>query len=236
MAYRSAQRGLGHRLGAILLFALCASAQIGACAGPNDGAFAHTFYLVRHGAFVADPKADPALGPGLTALGIAQARMVGARFHGLPVRFDSMMSSTMTRARETAAVMHEAMPDVPMAQPSALIAECGPPTGPVPGESQSACEARLETAFAQFLVPAHGAVRNDVIVAHSNVIRWFVTKALGVDTRAWTGMNLAHASVTVIRVNPNGTMSVLSVGDVGHLPPNLQSWGTDADPQLTVPK
>ncbi len=49
-----------------------------------------TVYLIRHGAYVADRNADPQLGPGLTPLGIAQARLVAARLNGSGVSFDSM--------------------------------------------------------------------------------------------------------------------------------------------------
>ena len=93
----------------------------------------------------------------------------------------------------------------------------------------------LNEAFNQLFVPATGAARSDVVVCHGDVIRYFVMKALGVDTKAWLGMSVAHASLTVILVRADGSMTVLAVGDVGHLPPNMQSWG-DSDPQLIVPK
>ena len=200
--------------------------------------FTRTIYLVRHGAYVQDDKADPSTGPGLTALGIAQARLVAARLRGMPVHFYSMTSSTMTRARETAAVMHETLSDVPMAQ-SASLSECGPPTWKAkveaPSEESLQCQSRIEDAFKTYFIPAEKAHENNIIVAHGNVIRYFVAKALGVDTRAWLGMSVAHVSLTLVRVKADGSMSVLSVGDVGHLPPNMQSWGTDADLQLSVP-
>jgi len=44
------------------------------------------------------------------------------------------------------------------------------------------------------------------------------------------------AGITEVRVRANGAMTVLSVGDIGHIPPNLQSWGDDSDPQLLIPK
>ena len=200
-------------------------------------AFPRTIYLVRHGAYVSDPMADPELGPGLTPLGIAQARLLAARMRGMNVRLDSMTSSTMTRARETAAVMHETLSDVPLNQ-SPQLSECTPPwesQGETPDE-QVACAKRLDTAFAERFTPAGGSERHDVVVAHGNVIRYLVTKALGVDTRAWTNMSIAHASLTVIRISANGSMVVLAVGDAGHIPPNMQGWGNDSDPQLVVPK
>jgi serine/threonine-protein phosphatase PGAM5 len=214
---------------------------------PAAGAFAdttartpptHTIYLVRHGAYDTQAKADPQSGPGLTSLGIAESQMVAARLRSMPVHFDSMTSSTMTRARETAAVIHEALPDVPFDR-SPQLSECTPPVpGKLEGESaaeMAACAKRLDSVFQARFKPAIGADRNDVLVCHGNVIRYLVMRALGVDPRAWVGMSIAHTSVSVIRVRADGSMTVLSVGDVGHVPENMQSWGTQSDPQLVVP-
>jgi serine/threonine-protein phosphatase PGAM5 len=198
----------------------------------------HTLYLIRHGAYVADRNADPQLGPGITALGVAQARLIAARLNGSGVAFDSMTSSTMQRARDTAAVMHETLASVPVAQ-SPLLRECTPPLveaadGEVARE-QAACAKQLDQAFAEFFTPARNANRNDILVAHGNVIRYMVMKALKVDTRAWLGMTVPHASMTVIRVQPDGSFKVLAVGDSGHIPSPLLSWGDADDRQLAVP-
>ncbi|HZF15000.1 MAG TPA: histidine phosphatase family protein [Steroidobacteraceae bacterium] len=201
-------------------------------------AYAHTIYLVRHGSCDDDPKADPALGPSLNTLGIAQARLIAARLRGMPFHFDSMTSSTMTRARETATIIHDSLGEV-MFGGSARFSECMPPAirkfPDEKPEEQAACAQRLDEAFAAVFVPKRTATRNDLIVAHGNVIRYFVMKALKADTRLWPAMSVAHASLTVIRVKGDGTMSVLAIGDVGHIPPNLQSWGGDADPRLATP-
>jgi serine/threonine-protein phosphatase PGAM5 len=202
--------------------------------------FTHTLYLVRHGAYETHAVQASPDGPGLTPLGIAQARLIAARLRGLPARLDSMTSSTMTRARETAAVMHETL-DIPLQQ-SALLRECTPPmanANPAKGlDPQEAvdCTHRLDEVFKEYFVPASGAARSDVLIAHGNVIRYFVMKALGVTTTNRIRMSVAHASLTVIQVTPNGDFRILSVGDVGHLSPNLQSGTTDSDPQLVVPK
>jgi serine/threonine-protein phosphatase PGAM5 len=200
--------------------------------------FARTIYLVRHGAYVPDPAADPQLGSGLTPLGIAQARLLAARFRGMNVRLDSMTSSTMTRARETAVVMHETLSDGPLDQSPQLV-ECTPPYGwtqSQPVDEQVACANRLDAVFAERFTPARGAARHDVLVAHGNVIRYLVTKALRVDTRAWAMMSVANASLSVVQISADGSMLVLSVGDIGHIPPSMQGWGRDSDPHLVVPK
>jgi serine/threonine-protein phosphatase PGAM5 len=202
------------------------------------GAFIRTIYLLRHGAYNTEVKVDPEVGGPLTPLGIAEARLVGSRLRALPVHFDSITSSTMERARETAAIVHEALPDVELRQSSDL-SECTPPTSrALQGElsdEQAACAKRLDQVFDERFKQATTANRNDLIVAHGNVIRFLVMKALGVDTRAWPGFSVAHGSLTVIRIRADGTMSVLAVGDLGHIPPNLQSWGNAADPQLVKP-
>jgi serine/threonine-protein phosphatase PGAM5 len=197
-----------------------------------------TLYLVRHGAYVPDRNADPKFGPGLTPLGVAQARLIAARLSGSGVAFDSMTSSTLLRARETAAVMHETLTSVPLAQ-SPLISECTPPVlEATEGEAASEraeCARQLDQAFAGFFTTVKGAKRNDILVAHGNVIRYLVVKALKVDPRAWLGMSVAHASLTVIQVQPDGSMKVLGVGDSGHIPSPLLSWGDQNDRQLVVP-
>ena len=60
-------------------------------------------------------------------------------------------------------------------------------------------------------------------------------KALKVDAPVWAGMSVAHASLTVIEVRPDGSARVLAVGDSGHIPSPLVSWGDANDRQLTVP-
>ena len=209
-----------------------------AFAAQAQQAVPRTIYLVRHGAYVPDPKADPQLGPGLTALGVAQARLIAARLSGSGVTFDSMTSSTLQRAKDTAAVMHETLSSVPVSH-SALLRECTPPVydeAPADEAAQRAtCAKQLDQAFAEFISPAKGAKRNDILVAHGNVIRYLIVKTLKVDPRAWLGMSMPHASLTVIQVQPDGSARVLAVGDSGHIPSPLMSWGDANDRQLVVP-
>lgn len=196
-----------------------------------------TVYLVRHGAYLPDPKADPQAGPGLSTLGIAQARLIGTRLRSMPIAFDSLTSSTMTRAQQTAAIIHEQIADVPAAS-SPLISECTPPARVELRDSPAslkACKDRLDAAFAKFFTPATGASRNDVLVCHGNVIRYLTTRALGVDPQSWIAMSVAHTSVTIVQILGDNAFRVIAVGDMGHVPPTLQSWGDDADPNLVAP-
>jgi serine/threonine-protein phosphatase PGAM5 len=136
--------------------------------------------------------------------------------------------------------MHETLKSVPLTS-SDLLRECAPPSradNVSDADSlvdRKECKEQLDQAFAQFFVPAYGAPETDVLVAHGNVIRYLVTKALGVDTKAWIGMSVAHASVTMIQIFGAGKFEVITVGDVGHLPPNMQSGAIDEPHDLKVP-
>ncbi len=227
------------------LFALACAALAGAASVPTWPAddpppalFSRTIVLVRHGAYDIHSFRELSDGPGLTPLGIAQSRLVAARLRGFSAVATELISSTMLRARETADVIHESLRSVPVKR-SDLLRECTPPVRPDAkgGQraDQQACQTLLDQAFERYFMPARGMEARDILVCHGNVIRYFVTRALQVDTRSWGRMDVPHASLTVIRVRPNGTMSVLSVGDIGHIPPNMQSFGNDADPQLIAP-
>lgn len=202
---------------------------------------ARTIILVRHGNYVDDPGADKQLGPHLSPIGVAQANLVAARLAGLPTRFDAMYVSPVQRARDTAAVIAKSFPGRHFDVVNDL-AECTPPTRRAdlmarekPSEL-SACKAQLDRVFAKYFVPARGHEETDLMVCHGNVIRYLVTRALDVDTKAWLQMSVGNASITKIHINADGTFTVISVGDVGHIPPNLRTSATgDPNRSLSIP-
>jgi len=91
----------------------------------------------------------------------------------------------------------------------------------------------LDRVFDAYFRPAAGRAQTDLLVCHGNVIRYLVTRALGVDTAAWLEMSVGHASITHIRVEADGRYKVISIGDVGHLPPALRS-GASGDPKRSL--
>jgi serine/threonine-protein phosphatase PGAM5 len=209
-----------------------ATACVPAATPAADAAATRTIILVRHGEYDANPNADRKLGPHLSALGIAQAHLVGARLAGLPGSIDGLHMSPMNRARDTAGVIAQ---DFPGRHFDVLddLAECTPPSRRDTGDTQAdmaACQAQLDRVFATWFKASADGDRTDLFVCHGNVIRYLVTRALGVDTKAWLQMSIGHASVTKIRIGPDGSMQVIALGDVGHLPPNMLS-GTSADPE-----
>jgi serine/threonine-protein phosphatase PGAM5 len=100
----------------------------------------------------------------------------------------------------------------------------------------AACTKQLDRLFARYFRPAAGHPQTDLMVCHGNVIRSMVTRALGVDPAAWLEMSVGNASITRILVEADGRYKVISVGDLGHLPPSLHT-GATGDPvrSLEVP-
>jgi serine/threonine-protein phosphatase PGAM5 len=228
---------------AIVVAALLAviSVAVFAAEPESTGDGVRTVYLIRHGEYDHDDERDPDIGRGLVPLGVAQARILGSRLRALPVEMTSLHSSTMTRARETALVIGEEFPHLEL-ETSRSIRECTPPTWreevmaeEVPADVE-ACTKQLEEAFPIYLAPSPDADRHDIIVCHGNVIRYFVTKVLKVDTEAWLGMSIGNCSLTVVTVFADGTMKLLSYSDVGHLSPNLTTRTAPGKPKnLAVP-
>jgi serine/threonine-protein phosphatase PGAM5 len=216
---------------------------VSACAPAADSPAlaARTIVLVRHGNYAPDPNADARLGPGLSPLGVAQAHLLGARLATMQPRFDALYASPLQRARDTAAIIGT---DFPGRQFKVIddLAECTPPSrqpgimAGVGSEESAACKAQLERIYAEYFRPATGKDRTELFVCHGNVIRYLVTRALGVDTAAWPAMSVGHASITRIRIEANGSIKVISVGDVGHLPPNMLTGAAgDSERSLAIP-
>ena len=208
---------------------------------PGDGPEGSRYlYLIRHGQYDYEDDSDPDVGKALVALGVAQARLVAARLSSLPVEMTTLRSSTMTRARQTALIMGEDLPGLELEQ-SRLLRECTPPTwredivADIDPAEMSECVDQLETAYAEFFVPSPDSDRHEIIVCHGNVIRYFVTKVLGVDTMAWLGMSIGNCSMTVVRIDVDGRMKLLMYADVGHIPPNLQTGLDSKEKYLVVP-
>lgn len=224
----------------LALSCLVATCVPAAAAEPAPAA--REIVLVRHGNYVADAGVDEKIGPPLSPIGVAQARLAGARLRGEWSRLDGLHVSPMQRARDTAAAIGAEFPGRAFDVVDDL-AECTPPTrraevmAKEKPEDAAACKARLDRVFATYFRAAQGAARTELFVCHGNVIRYLVTRALGVDGTAWLEMSVGHASLTRIRVEPDGRFKVIAVGDVGHIPANLRTGASgDAERSLAAPR
>jgi serine/threonine-protein phosphatase PGAM5 len=194
-----------------------------------------TVVLIRHGEYV---HGDESVDEGhLVTLGKQQSRMVAARLDAWPIDFDSIQASTYNRARETGEIIAQWFPQLQLTLHDDLR-ECTMATWRQdimenldPGEAEQ-CEARLERAFARiFVPPTKGRDEHDIVVCHGNVIRWMVTKVLGVEPASWLQMSIANCSITVVQVRSDGAMKLISFGDSGHIPYEMTSYPGTLAPQ-----
>lgn len=186
----------------------------------------HYVYLIRHGQYDHDDTTDSRTGKHLVALGHEQARLTGERLAKLPVEIATFVSSEYTRARETADDIGEVIHRTPARD--ALLNECTPASAgsdtASAGGKTARCDATLREAWAKYMRPSPDRDTYAVLVCHGNVIRWFVSRSLGGDGTQWRGMNIGNASITAIAIRADGSTRVATFSDVGHLPPDKQTW------------
>lgn len=188
-----------------------------------------TLVFVRHGQYSSEPEK-------LTTLGRNQARRTARAIAVL--KPDKIYCSTMPRAIETAAFLGEQVTLDPISKD--IFRE-----GLLPGtigfkrlmmkglSSEEKRELESKTKLARknanlafkllFKRPTRGR-QTEVIVAHGNVIRHWVCKALGLPEEKWLTMDVRHASLTTIRISKKGNITLLGFSDVGHLPLNMRTY------------
>ncbi len=223
----------------LTLFALINKGQLIA---QQDSKGIRTIYLIRHGDYAPQDDNIPDSENVLTPLGIAQARLVSTRLKSMNINFNSLISSTMTRAKQTAEVIINDFPKL-VPEQSDLIRECTPPTwredvmADTKADEVEECVNNLEEAFQKYFIPSpDDKDRNDIIVCHGNVIRYFVTKVLKVDSMSWLQMSISNCSLTIIRILPDGNMKIDAFSDYGHIPENMRTFtgGKNKEKELLI--
>jgi serine/threonine-protein phosphatase PGAM5 len=205
--------------------AVAALACLGAAQPPQGNATAGTryLYLIRHGIYDRDEKADDRTGNGINAVGREQAKLTAARLAKLPVRFAHLYTSDFTRARDTAGILQSPLKLAPEVDP--LLHETTPKSERTDLEADASADADLAAAWTRYVRPlTTPGDEHDVLVSHGNVIRWFVARTLGADPTHWTRMDIANCSLTVIAVRPDGTARLVLFSDASHIPIAKQTW------------
>lgn len=209
-------------------------------------------YMVRHAQRepVAGPDS---LGPGLSLLGWKQAHQTARRLSTLKIDVihTSSMRRTMETARIIAVefpdvpirpspLLWECIPAIPdyamqwhRANPNADLGtvkippEMKPWVGLWTDETslneieQGFDQARL--AWQKYFIPARGKDRNDVIVLHGNIMRYFVMRALMVPPEAWINTDIYNCGITEIVIESDGRIMLMSHNDSGHLPVEMKT-------------
>ncbi|MGE4131881.1 MAG: histidine phosphatase family protein [Bdellovibrionales bacterium] len=189
-----------------------------------------TIILIRHGQYEKKPER-------LTALGRKQANLVAKAVKpNVPAQ---LFSSTMPRATETAAILSDHLKLKP--QKKSFLCEAllpGPPSFTnqwlrnIPSKSEKANfkkslkvnAKRADQAFHFLFRKPRFGQETMAVVAHGNVIRYWVCKALKVKSETWLKMDIVHASITALRINAKGELILLRFSDCGHLPLEMRTY------------
>jgi probable phosphoglycerate mutase len=199
-------------------------------------------YLVRHGEYEAAPDAGPEDGT-LSPAGVLQSELLAARLRDVP--FTAIHHSPWQRAEQTAKILAEHHPHATMGSHE-LLTECVP-TAPdrehlteqqaawfagLPQQLIDEGAAQATAAFGRFGGPSRtGRTEHELLVAHGNLINWFVCRALDAPAWSWLRMLDYHCALTVILYLPD-RVKLVCYNDVGHLPPALR--GTDYPPDARI--
>ncbi len=185
-------------------------------------------HLVRHGQYFNDEQ-SPRYGH-LTQLGKRQAARTGRRLSQWPMA--AIYYSDMPRAVETAEIIAQYLPKVPLGCTRLLREVCPPLPRSMPRSRNIPKELswklgriQVDAACKRLLVPARGREkRHEVFVTHGNFIRYLIRRLLHDAPMNWVyyGTTQCGISTLVIRPKPSKPC-LLCYNDVGHLPKAMQT-------------
>jgi len=140
----------------------------------------------------------------------------------------ALLHSTSRRARETAAKLPAHLPGLEVWNAD-ILRETDPTKNPL----------RAEEVFQRlFAAPMAGAADTLIVVAHNNIILYWLMRAAGVPieraAQAWSLFLLRHTSVTRVEVTVSGAKQVISVGAAGHIPHAHVTWNNIAGPDMAA--
>ncbi len=194
----------------------------------------HTYYLIRHGQYPPGDTADE-LGNGLTELGHFQAQKTAETFKDLPIK--AIHCSTLRRAVETAEIIATQFPNLSV-QAARDLWEFIPSIPPkfadffakqLPDVTSETIDRDRKVGDAAydrlFRVPAESETSDthEIIVAHGNLISYYVCRALALPTDVWIQMDTHNCGITRISIGATGLVKLGSFNDYGHLPPELRT-------------
>ncbi|VDI83847.1 serine/threonine-protein phosphatase PGAM5 [Mytilus galloprovincialis] len=177
-------------------------------------------FLVRHGQYKVQGRTD--LEQSLTSLGERQADLAGKRLQEYGYTYTRLVSSSMTRAKDTARIIKETINAIRTVETD-LLTEGAPikPEPTVDGWNPDIDpfyqdSVRIEAAFRHFIHRPDTTQTEDtyeILVCHANVIR-----ALQLPPEAWLRMSLNHGSITWLTVLNTGDVVLKQYGDTGFMP------------------
>jgi serine/threonine-protein phosphatase PGAM5 len=180
-------------------------------------------HLIRHGQY--EQEGDRSR-ERLTPLGVEQAQLTAERLRLLPIT--AIHCSSLPRAVETAEIIAQAFPGIPLHK-TRYLRECVPCipqnvsqyTLKIPAERLAEYREQAECAFGRYFRRTRGADRHELLICHGNIIRYFVCRVLGAPPQAWLNMDSDTCGISLVKIGSDGTMWLISYNDTGHLPDPL---------------
>lgn len=202
----------------------------------DDPTICRRVLLVRHGHYERSGDLGDTVW-GLSPLGRRQAVRAGRRLRkvvdGCAGTFEGAYASPWPRATQTAEVAAREMELASVkVKPylHELLALVDPdrlPTGMFPlglettgAEERSSVDRQVDRIRARFFKPPKRSTAV-VVFTHGNVVRYLVTRTLGLPYEAWTAMDVAHTGISEIRIYPGGFEALFGFNGTGHLPPSM---------------
>lgn len=65
--------------------------------------------------------------------------------------------------------------------------------------------------------------KHEALICHGNIIRYLVTKALGVDTSKWINFDIFQCSISTVSIEANGKLRLITFGEIGHISPGKRT-------------
>lgn len=188
-----------------------------------------TIVFVRHGQYKKGPEK-------LTPLGRQQSKLVAKALKPLPA--SRLFCSTMPRAIETAHIVGAQVKLKPTAKGffregclpgtigffEALTKKSSKSEKLEIKRKMKAAKINADTAFKFLFKRPKSGQTYEIVVAHGNVIRHWVCKALKIDQTKWRSMDVSHTSITTIRIDKKGNFVLLGFSDNGHLPYAMRTY------------
>jgi len=184
-------------------------------------------YLVRHGEYKPLEGLTEPDGP-LTDMGRHQAHWAAQELKSLPVSL--IHHSTAIRATETAEIISEAFPGVPLC-PSDWLRECIPSVPSlyldvledIPEEMVVWGAKQCQYAVQHYLhCPPPEGNQHEIIVAHGNLLSHFVCHVLNAPIDSWLNTDLHYCGISRIVIDSQGRIRLRSHNEIGHLPVYLR--------------
>lgn len=184
-----------------------------------------TVYLVRHGDYDYQDASLETEGQGLVEIGRQQAQLTADWFQGLNINFTALHSSDYLRARQTAHAISTGLSLDPI-QVSLELRECSD----IYYQDILQSPFSAEAAFAQHFSPS---ISNDysyeIVVCHANLIRYFLSRINGWSKEEWRRTMVPNCSVSEVRIDTDGVLSVGILASDAHLPDELRESLDDFD-------